>query len=90
MASNLKQVSATGNVDASARELVSAVLTPAAAASSVEFRDGAGGPVLLTLKAVANGASVPWMTGDGAGVPFQSTIHVTIAGAGALVTCEYN
>jgi hypothetical protein len=90
VAGNLVQASATGDVVVGPRVLHSVVLSPAAAACSVEIRDGLGGQVRLTLKAVASGASVPWAAGDRSGVPFSTAIHATVAGAGALVNVEYS
>jgi hypothetical protein len=90
VAGNLVQVSATGDVVAGQRVLHSVVLSPAAAACSVEIRDGASGAIRLTLKAVANGASVGWAAADRSGIPFSSAIHATVAGAGALVNVEYS
>ena len=90
MAGNLVQVSATGDVVAAGRRLQSVVLSPATAASSVEVRDGAAGPVRLTLKALANGASVGWTSGDPDGVPFSAAIHATLAGASAVASFEYS
>lgn len=67
MAGNLVQASATGDVVTGQRRLHSVVLSPAAAASQVEIRDGASGPIRLTLKAPANGASIPWAAADRSG-----------------------
>lgn len=90
MAGNLVQVSATGDVATGPRVLHSVVLSPAAAACSVEVRDGASGAIRLTLKAAANADSVPWAAADRSGIPFTSAIHATLAGAGALASFEYS
>jgi hypothetical protein len=90
MAGNLAQVSATGNVASGQRRLHSVVLSPAAAAATLEVRDGASGPIRLALKALINGPSVPWAAGDRSGIPFSSAIHATLTGAGALASFEFS
>ena len=90
MAGNLVQVAATGDVVSGQRRLHSVVLSPAAAASAVEIRDGSGGAIRLTLKPVANGASIPWAAADRSGIPFTSAIHATLAGASAVASVEYS
>jgi hypothetical protein len=78
-----RQLNATGDIQAAQEVILQAViLTPAAAASSAAIREGgSGGTVVLTLNAVANGASV-WCQ-----IPFAIRApHLTLSGAGALVT----
>lgn len=84
----LRQVSATGDVITGVRRLYGVVLTPAAALSTLEVRDGSGGPVLLTLQAAAGGSSV--VSGLGEGVQFATAIHATLSGAGALAAFHYS
>lgn len=89
----LGRATATGDVVAGRRTLHSVVLTPAAAVATLDIRDGSGGAVLLSLQAAANGSSVIWAAGSPrgqeAGLPFGSSIHATLAGAGASVTVEH-
>lgn len=92
--SQLKRVTATGDVAAAgtgggARVLRSVVLTPAAAAATLDVRDGSGGAIIASLQAAANGNSAIWSVVDRAGVPFTTAIHATIAGASASATFEY-
>jgi len=90
MAGNLVQVSATGDVVTGQRRLHSVILSPAGAAATLEVRDSASGAIRLTLKALINGPSVPWVAGDRSGIPFSSAIHATLTGAGALASFEYS
>jgi hypothetical protein len=79
-----KEYSATGLLVAgtggAAVPISGCVLTPAAAACTAVLREGgAGGAVVLTLAAIANGPSVPF--------PVPMVIrdpHLTLTGAGAL------
>jgi hypothetical protein len=64
------------------RTLYGVVLTPAAALSTVEVRDGSGGAIRLKLQAAASGSSAIWS--DPNGVTFSSSIHLTLAGASAV------
>jgi len=89
VAGNLVQVAATGDVATGPRQLHSVVLTAAAAAASVVVRDGSGGAVRLTVKAAIE-ATVSWVASDPKGVPFYSSVHATLTGAGALVSVEYS
>lgn len=88
MASRLVKVAATGNVRTGSVKLRSVVLTPAAALSTLDVRDGSGGNVIMSLQAAASGASVPWMSGDEDGVVFGTAVHATLVGAGASATFE--
>jgi hypothetical protein len=77
----------TGNAGGSnGGELMSAVLTPAAAVSTLVVRQGgAGGTVILTLQAAANGGSVQARF---EGLGYSGQLHATLTGAGALATIE--
>lgn len=88
---NLVQLSADGEVGIAGRPMTvhSVVLTPAAAASTAELRDGGvAGLVRLTLTAVANGESVSWTSAGAGGVLFALGCYVNLTGAGALVSVE--
>lgn len=93
--STLTRVAATGDVATGARTLHSVILTPAAAAATLEVRvaGGTGNP-LLSLSAPANGASAIWHAasprGQAPGVPFGAGIHATLTGASASATFEYD
>jgi hypothetical protein len=81
MIGRLQQLSATGDIVATAEvTLLAVVLSPAAANASAIVREGgSGGTVVLTLNAVANGSSVV--------IPGPIAIrgpHLTLSGAGAL------
>ena len=84
----IKRITATGDVAVGTKHLLGAVLTPAAAASTLDIRDGSGGAIVASLAAAANGASVP-VKFERPGVLFSSSIHATIAGASASATFEY-
>jgi hypothetical protein len=90
----LKRVTATGDVATGSRQLHSVTLTPAAAASTVDVRDGSGGAIILSLQAAANGSSVVWLAasprGEQPGVECSTSIHATIAGASASASFEFN
>lgn len=91
MARDLTQVTATGDVvTAVPAYLRSVVLTPAAAVSTLEVRDGSGGVVRLKLQAAANGNSAVWRAGSKQGVQFSSSIHATLSGAGAVADFEFD
>jgi hypothetical protein len=88
----LAYATATGDValagaGGNPRTLYSVVLTPAAALSTVEVRDGSGGAIRLKLQAAASGGSVVWS--DENGVAFSSSIHLTLAGASAVAAVSY-
>jgi hypothetical protein len=87
----LEQATATALVEAGPLYLKSVVLTPAAAVATVTIEDSAagGGTDLLSLQAAANGNSAVWTSGEKDGVYFATGVHATIAGAGALLTLEY-
>ncbi|HEU4542204.1 MAG TPA: hypothetical protein VFR23_13835 [Jiangellaceae bacterium] len=84
---NLRRVTATGNVVTGPVVLRSVMLTPAAAVSTLELRDGSGGAIVLTLQAAASGSSSVWSAGK-AGVLFSSALHATLSGAGAAASFE--
>jgi hypothetical protein len=85
----LAKVAATGNV-VSGRYLQSVILSPAAAVASLDVRlDGAGGAVVMTLQAAANGSAVVWQAAGLPGVGCAQ-LHATLAGAGASATFEYS
>jgi len=90
MASNLKNVSATGVIKTGKGVLKSVALQGGSANSTVSVRDdtSGSGTVILSLAAVI-GNSATWTAGDRQGVPFVNGIHVTLAGTGAAVSVEY-
>lgn len=90
MASNLKNVSATGTIKSGGGVLKSVALQGGSANSTVAVRDDTSGSsaVILSLAAVI-GNSATWTAGDRQGVPFVNGIHVTLAGTGAAVSVEY-
>jgi hypothetical protein len=92
MGLNLKHITATGDVDAVAgKSVLSVVLSPAAAVSTLELRDGgSGGTIRLKLQAAANGTSPVWTSGDDQGVKFYGVLHATLTGASATAAIEYN
>lgn len=86
-ASNILRSTATGDVTTDDAYLKAVVLTPAAAASTVTVRaGGASGTVILTLSAVASGAST---VVAGLNVPCGAGIHVTLTGASAECSVVY-
>ena len=89
MASNLKNVSATGTIKSGGGVLKSVALQGGSANSTVTLRDdtSGSGTVILSLAAVI-GTSALWTAGDRQGVPFTTGLHATIAGTGAAVTVE--
>ncbi len=90
MASKFIQVAATGGVISGPCYVHSAVLAPAAAASSVVFdnsTDGSGAQK-NKLVAPANGNSSDWHAGSGDGVYFEKGLYATLSGASAVVTFE--
>jgi hypothetical protein len=83
----LKKISATGDVYTVHRVLRSVILSPAAAAATLDVRlDGSGGTVVATLQAAANGNAVIWQASN-EGV-LASGLHATLAGAGASASFE--
>lgn len=88
MASNLKRVTATGNVVTYGGYLKSIILVAAAAAADLDVRlDGASGSIALTLAAVIEGSAV-WHSPDSKGVLFPGALHATLTGAGSIATFE--
>jgi hypothetical protein len=77
-----KELTATGDIHSGPAVIHGVTLTPAAAVATAVIREGgAGGTVVLSLQAAANGGSVV--------VPLCLSIqnpHLTLAGAGALFT----
>lgn len=90
MSTNLKQVTATGQVVAGPVLLKSVTLTAGSDAASVVIDDSTDGTGTdrLTLKAAAN-ASAVWASPDAEGVYFGTAIHVTLTGTNPAVTVEY-
>ena len=80
-------LTATGNVgSANGGDLISIVLTPAAAVATAVVREGgSGGTIILALQAAANGASVQHLF---RGLAYAGQLHVTLAGAGVQATVE--
>lgn len=62
------------------------VIADGAQAGTVDIRDGAGGPILLTVKAAA-GQCYHWHTVT-SGIPITTGVHVTLS-AGAAAVLEY-
>lgn len=88
MASNCKRVTATGDITTHDSILRAVILTPAAAASTVQVRSGgASGTHILTLAAAAAGVSA---VVDGLNVPCADGIHVTLSGASAEASVVYS
>lgn len=86
-ASNILRATATGDITTTDAFLKAVTLTPATAASTVTVRaGGSGGTVILTLSAVASGASVPVV---GLNVYCADGIHVTLTGASAECSVVY-
>lgn len=84
---NILRRTTTGDVTTADSYLRAVTLTPAAAASSVTIRaGGSSGTVILTLNAVASGASIPV---TGLNVYCADGIHVTLAGASAECSVVY-
>lgn len=84
--SNIKPVTATGQVTDRTVYVRNVVLTAAAAAATIELRTGTGtGPVLLTVKAaIEQTVQVPLCDAH-----FSGGIHATLTGAGALASLVY-
>jgi len=90
MASNLKNVSATGVIKTGKGVLKSVALQGGSANSTVAVRDGVDGtPAVILALAAVIGNSATWTAGDRQGVPFVTGLHVTLAGTGAAVSVEY-
>jgi hypothetical protein len=91
MATRLERASATGLIQAGPLYLKSVVLTPAAAAATASLQDTAagGGTDVLSLAAAASGNGALWVSGDPDGVYFGAGLYLTLSGAGALVSVEY-
>ncbi len=90
--SNLKEVSATGDVTTSATAtpsvLYSVTLSAGADAASVVIRDGSGGAIKLTLKAAIL-STVSWKAGNKAGILMGTGIHATVTGTAPAIDIEY-
>jgi hypothetical protein len=91
MATRLKRATATGLIQAGGLYLKSVVLTPAAALSTAKLQDSAagGGTDVISLQAAASGASAIWSAGDNDGVYFGAGLYLTLSGASAEVTVEF-
>ena len=80
----LTQLLSTGTAVAGPTVLKSVVISSSDGATSgngkVEVRDGAGGPVRLTL-VTGPGLSGVWQS-DSSGIPFTTGVHLTISGTG--------
>jgi hypothetical protein len=89
--SNLKEISATGDVvtGGDGYRLHSVTVSAAADAASVVIRDVSGSSPLLTVKA-AIGATATWRAGDVDGVFVGTTIHATVTGTAPAVDIEYS
>ena len=79
MARDLKQVTATGNVTTTVPAFLNSVAVTGAV--TVDVRDGASGPIRLTLVASATSTAL-WSAGDREGVLFGTAIHATLTGTG--------
>jgi hypothetical protein len=76
-----QKIAATGDVvgEVNAGEAV-VILTPAAAKSGVDVREGgSGGTIIMTLQAPADGQSV-----ISPAFRFQGQLHVTLSGSGRI------
>jgi hypothetical protein len=91
MATRLERAAATGLIQAGPLYLKSVVLTPAAALSTASLQDSAagGGTDVISLQAAASGSSAVWTAGDPDGVFFGTGLYLTLSGAGAAVSVEY-
>jgi hypothetical protein len=88
--STLAKVTGTGNVGTGSKYLRSIVFQPGSGASTLDLRlDGAGGTIVMSLAGAANGPPVTWYSGASPGVG-ASQPHVTLTGAGASVSVEYD
>lgn len=89
--SNLKEVSATGDVvtGADSYRLHSVTVSAAADAASVVIKDTSGGAALVTVKAAIQ-TTVTWRAGDPKGVFIGTTIHATVTGTAPAVDIEYS
>lgn len=90
MASNLRRITASGQVSAAGnRNLKSVVLHGGSAASSVLVYDGTDGTgtAVLSLAAPIADTAV-WSASDPEGVEFGAGIFATLAGTGASASFE--
>jgi hypothetical protein len=91
--SALKKASATGAAVTGPVRLYGVVLAGGTAASTVSVRDGAGGTDVLTLAAPIGGYA-SWHAanphGELPGVPFATSVYVTLGGTGASCSLEYS
>lgn len=92
MPRDLKEVNATGNVTAIVPAyLHSVTLTPDGTnACSLVVKDGSGGSARLTLRAPGAGPSASWRSGSKEGVLFNTAIHATLTGTGAVADFEFS
>ena len=90
MASRLERATATALIQAGPLYLKSVALQGGSANSTALLQDTAagGGTDVLGLAALAN-ASACWTSGDKLGVYFKNGLYLTLAGAAAAVTVEY-
>jgi len=90
MASRLERASATGLIQAGPLWLKSVALQGGSANSTALLQDSSagGGTDVLGLAAVI-GSSAVWTSGDKLGVYFKTGLYLTLAGAGAALTVEY-
>jgi len=88
MASKAVEVSATGVAVAGDAYLKSVTLTAGSDLATLVVRDGAAGPVRLTLKAAAN-TSTLWVCGDAQGASFGVDVHATLTGTGPVADLEF-
>lgn len=91
MATRLEKIAATGLIEAGPLFLKSMVLTPAAAVATALLQDTAAGSGtdVISLQAAANGNSAAWQSADKDGVYFAAGLYLTLGGAGAAVSVEY-
>lgn len=88
MASQLRRLTASGDVIAGSGYLKSVTLTGGTAASSVVIREGgSAGTIRLTVKAAID-TTVGWKAVDPDGVLLPGAVHATLAGAAAEVAVE--
>lgn len=93
MARALVEVAATGDVTTTVPAYLHSVVVSGAAITNdgaVEVRDGASGPVRLTLRSPAGGPTAVWSSGDPHGVLFSTAIHATLTGTGATASFEFS
>lgn len=85
MASDMKKLSATGDVTTDAKARLLSVIYEGAAAGTCDVRKGgASGTVIASLRLGAAG-TVAWTAGDPCGVSCPGGIHVTLSTGTAAV-----